>query len=78
MEAFASVVEVVFVDLEIPDVGAIAAAVRHHITRLPAQFRGLGRHSLARPAAVDADDGVGHRHTPTVAQIATRMFHQAN
>jgi hypothetical protein len=35
---------------------------------LPSEFGRLGRHPLARPAAVDADDGVGHGHAPTVAQ----------
>jgi hypothetical protein len=64
------VVEVVFVDLDVPDVRTVTAAVDDHVSGLPPELGGLGWHLAAWSAAVDADDGVGHRHPPTVAQIA--------
>jgi hypothetical protein len=68
MGARISILEVFFIDLQVPDVDAIAAAVGDHVARLPAKFRRFSRHALARPTAVDADDGVGHRHLSTVTQ----------
>jgi hypothetical protein len=63
------VVEVIFVDLDVPDVRTVAAAVHDHVTGLPPELRRLGWHLAARSTAVDTDDGLGHRHPPKVARI---------
>src|SRR6185369_13309379 len=66
------VVEVVVIDLEVPGVGAITTAVDHHVAGRPAEFGRLERNPGAFPAAVHADDGVGHGHTPTMAQAGPK------
>ena len=52
------VVEVVLVDLEVPHVVAVPAAVGDDVARLPAQLRRLERHAVAGAAAVHAHDRV--------------------
>lgn len=65
---FSVVDEVVFVDLQVPDVSAVPAAVGHDVTRLPAELGRLDRHAMADAAAVDADDGVGDGHPSRLAR----------
>ena len=64
------VVEVVLGDLEVPHVGAVAAAVGDDVTHLPAELGWLERHAVAGAPAVDADDGVGDGHAVRLARRA--------
>lgn len=54
------------VDLDVPHVDAVAAAVRHHIAHLPAVLGRPEWQTVAGAAAVHADDGVGDGHSTRV------------
>ncbi len=64
--------QVVLGDLQVPDVGAVGAAVGGDVAGLPTQLRFLERDAVADAATVDADDRDGDRHAARVSRGARR------
>jgi hypothetical protein len=57
------IVEVFFVDLEVPHIRAVPAPVGHYVTWLPAKLRRREGLAVADTSAIHANDGVGDGHT---------------